>query len=154
MPHPQEDAFRVIDTLYERPRSDVRAVLDRRVAAMIRHLDYLEAAEVDTYELVRETGWTPAMLASVVGLNSFYQVVLSPLSSWARDDSPAGLVDDFPVSYGTRLRFDRGSRVRVRIMMSEFWSLVGESGIPAVAVEANQADDLVQALLPDVDFER
>lgn len=149
MPHSTDRAIRYVAPLVETMHASLLTVLTRRVDVMVRHLQYLRNEEIDRYVLARDAGWSPDRLDAVVGLNSFYQLVLAPLASAARDHFPSGLVQDVPIAYGSRLRFDPQSTRATRWMMREFREAMGTLRIPFAALEANQVDEMLLVLMPD-----
>lgn len=92
---------------------ELRSQIVRRREAMLREKTFLEERGDTRLLFVRDLGWTDERLEVLCGLNSFYQLVLGPLASSARERFGI-LGREVPILYGESLRFDeeRGSRLR------------------------------------------
>ena len=92
---------------------ELRTHVVGRREAMLREKRFLSEREDASLSSVRSFGWTDERLEVLCGLNSFYQLVLGPLASSARERFGI-LGREIPILYGETLRFDaeRGSRLR------------------------------------------
>lgn len=92
---------------------ELRTQIVRRSESMLREKRFLQEREDRSLSFVKNLGWTDERLEVLCGLNSFYQLVLGPLASSARERFGI-LGREIPILYGETLRFDaeRGSRLR------------------------------------------
>lgn len=127
---------------------DLRQLINTRVQVMVRHLRYLSEREDPLWVAALGQGWTPAKLYVVCALNSFYQIILAPLSSPARDAFPNGLGSEIQIRHGSNV-FGPASTAGMRRVMAAYRELTTGAGVGADALEANQADDLLAALVVD-----
>ncbi len=136
---------RIIAPLLERTPPDVREIVVRRLDAMVRHLTYIADQDTEDLASVMPASWSLSQIRVICALNSFYQVVLGPLSSSARDRFPSELIVTVPVTHGST-RFDQQRTRQVRSMMRDFHRIAREAEIPYAAMDARQADDLLRVL--------
>src|SRR6185295_13036479 len=101
-----------------------RQVLDRR-EAMLRELRFLRVRQDRFLEVVQSAGWTDQRLEVLCGLNSFYQLVLGPLASSARERFGI-LGEEVPILYGDSLRFDRQRATQLRSAHRAFFAALSE----------------------------
>jgi len=118
-----------------------RQVLDRR-EAMLRELRFLRVRQDRFLEVVQSAGWTDQRLEVLCGLNSFYQLVLGPLASSARERFGI-LGGEVPILYGDSLRFDRQRATQLRSAHRAFFAALSEVPDAHKMVKAPHFSDLV-----------
>ena len=126
---------------------DLQRQIAKRVEAMKRHLRFLAESENEWLATVQRIGWTDQQLEILCELNSFYQIVLGPLTSSSRIARGQVLGAEVPIHYGTTLTFDRARAQRIRSTMASFMGRMRRLGIPQQCLTAARADDLLRAVL-------
>lgn len=122
----------------------VRQGVDQRVDAMVRELDFLGQREDRSLALLRSVGWEDDHLHVIFLLNSFYQRVLGPEKSAARE-GPKGLGASIPVHHGSTV-FDRQSAQQVRAAELSFNDMNQKLNVSVHWLYANTCRDLVYAM--------
>lgn len=134
----------VLSTLTGELEPEMRIRISERVNTMRRQLQYMLDAEDASITYVQSRGWELQRLIVVCELNSFYQAVLGPLASSARERC-GSLGEDLAVLYGS-LRFDKNRARRVRAAHIGFMAIVAELEIPQELLTANHSADMVYQL--------
>lgn len=134
----------VLKTLTRGLDHNLKAQVASRVDVMIRELRYLEERRDDHFLFVQERHWPLAKLELLCVLNSFYQVVLGPLASSARDRSGHAL-EATPILHGS-IRFDRERAAKIKAAHGAFTRLVRTAGVDQDILAANHSYDLVLSL--------
>jgi hypothetical protein len=101
-----------------------RHVLERR-DAMLRELRFLRLREDSFLRIAQSAGWTEQRLEVLCGLNSFYQLVLGPLTSSARERFGI-LGREVPILYGDSLRFDAKRATKLRAAHRAFFTAIAD----------------------------
>jgi hypothetical protein len=122
--------------------SDLRLRILRRKEAMLRQLRHLRETENAELILLVGRGWSMDRLEVICGLNSFYQIVLGPLASSAREREGV-LGNEVPILYGDSLRFDREHALMVRRLHTAFMNAVRDLPVAPSMLTAPHASDLV-----------
>ena len=81
---------------------ELRTQIVRRGESMLREKRFLQEREDRSLSFVKNLGWTDERLEALCGLNSFYQLVLGPLASSARERFGI-LGREIPILYGETL---------------------------------------------------
>lgn len=136
----------VLDTLVGRLPSDVQALLRRRVASMLREIDYLAAT---ASPLLPPVPPSREALRVICALNSFYQIVIAPL----RAASPRWAPLKQPILYGTKLRFDEAWRRDTRGATGAFFRMTRRLGLSLPVLSAAHGRDLLIRLKREQDDE-
>lgn len=118
-----------------------KQVLDRR-ETMLRELRFLKLRQDRSLQVVQRGGWTDQRLEVLCGLNAFYQLVLGPLASSARERSGI-LGREVPILYGDTLRFDRERASKLRSAHSAFFFALSDVPGARNMVTAPHFSDLV-----------
>lgn len=144
--------MRVREYLEQRLDADTRRRIDWRVGAMVREMGYIAERRPSEMESLASRQWSRDRLEIICALNSFYQMVLAPLSSWAHTHTEHGFGRDIVVTHG-QLRFDETRRRQTLAALLGFFNIVRNLGIPRAALRANHFEELVVVLLqlPDTD---
>ena len=124
---------------------ELRQVILSRRESMLRQLRFLDERGDTRLKFVRSHGWNRKDLEVLCGLNAFYQLVLGPLASSARDRHGV-LGADTPILYGKTLRFDWQRSTEIRSAHAAFMSAL--DGVPKAhrIVTAPHFDDLLYRL--------
>lgn len=122
--------------------SDLRGQITRRWEAMLREVRYLQSVATPEITLVFSRGWNLQRLEVICGLNSFYQVVVGPLASSARDRE---VLPNIAILHG-QTRFDDEYADQLRRMGNAFLRAVNELPNALSLLTAVQAQDLVYRL--------
>lgn len=121
---------------------DLRTQIVARREAMLREKRFLEEREDPSLSSVKAIGWTDERFEALCGLNSFYQLVLGPLASSARERM--GLLGrDIPILYGETLRFDAERAARLRSAHADFFETIADLPDAVGLLTAPHFSDLV-----------
>lgn len=123
--------------------SQVRAMLERRVDAMIRQFDYLSEKGHKNVATAKKVGWGRPRLAVVCWLNSFYQIVISPLAASAEANSQADLGGAVPILYGDKIKFTWSRRRKIKTMTVSFLGICTSLNVSQYMLSAHHMDDLL-----------
>ena len=121
----------------------VRGLIERRVKFMVSQLAYLKEKENKDLERAEKAGWSIKKLEVVCLLNSFFQIVVSPLAASASSSSQLDLGGKVPIHYGELIKFDSERRAATNQMEIAFYASCSASGIDAYMLSAHHANDLV-----------
>ena len=121
----------------------VRGLVERRATFMIRQLNYLKTKNNRHLLNANRAGWTTPRLEIVCWLNSFFQVVITPLAASAKPSSQIGLGSTVPILYVDQLKFDLERGQGMQLMTYAFYALCSNAGILNFMLTAHRADDLV-----------
>lgn len=116
-----------------------------RVEALMRGLKYLQENDDKRLSEIKQFGWSLERLEIICILNAFYQIVLGPLASSARERKGV-LGEETPIIYGELIRFDAERNRGIRAVHKAFSEII--LGLPGQLnlITANHADDLVYIL--------
>lgn len=123
--------------------SQVRGLIERRVKFMLGQLAYLKEKQNEDLKNAAKAGWTIRKLEVVCWLNSFFQIVVSPLASSATPSSQLDLGGAVPIHYGELIVFDSNRRTETNRMERAFYAVCSASGIESYMLSAHHANDLV-----------
>ncbi len=123
----------------------VREVIERRTGFMVRRLKYLQQQNDRRLADVERAGWTVRRLEVVCWLNSFFQIVVSPLAASAVPGFPLDLGGATPITHGS-ITFDSERRATIGFMDHAFFAACVASGINRPMLTAHRADDLIYLL--------
>lgn len=135
----------VLRTLTAGMNSDFVSKIQSRVDALMREVKYLNESRSDLFTDIQQAGWSNDRLEVICELNAFYQMVIGPLASSARERTGA-LGENIPILYGEKIRFDSDRSRKMRSLYRAF--MEATSDIPATSelMAANQAYDLINTL--------
>lgn len=120
-------------------------VLSRR-ENMLRELRFLEERRDPRLLTAHQHQWTNERLEVLCGLNAFYQLVLGPLASSARDRF-GFLGRDIPILYGETVRFDSKRSSTIQAAHSAFMSALDVVPVATDMLTAPHFDDLLFRLI-------
>lgn len=123
--------------------SQVRGLIERRVKFMLSQLAYLKEKDNKDLKNAERAGWTIKKLEVVCWLNSFFQIVVSPLAASATPSSQLDLGGAVPIHYGELIKFDSKRRTETSRMEESFYVVCSASGIDNYMLSAHHANDLV-----------
>jgi len=104
---------------------ELRAHVLARRDAMLREMRLMTEREDASLSRLRVAGWNDERLEVLCGLNSFYQLVLGPLASSARERFGI-LGRETTILYGETLRFDADRSLRLRSAHRAFMEALAE----------------------------
>lgn len=139
-PNAQHACKPILDKLDKKVRQGV----GKRVDAMVRELEFLGQREDRRLAILRSVGWEDDHLHVIFLLNSFYQRVLGPEKSAARE-GPKGLGASIPVHHGSTV-FDRRSAQQVRAAELSFNDMNQKLNVNVHWLYANTCGDLLYAM--------
>ncbi len=122
---------------------DLRQLIDKRVSAFKRQLEYMKTKDSPHLLKLYSNNWNDEMLKVVFVLNSFYQLVLGPLDSSARSSTIIGLGSDIPISYGTSIKFNASRNRKINKAVESFNKIVEKLEINSFVMGLNSANDIV-----------
>ena len=128
---------------------ELRDAIQRRIQAMTRDLAYMRSKGDPAMLKIERKGWSAERLEMLCSLNSYYQLVLSPMASAAVPSLPRGL--RMPISYGTRLVLDQYLRQRLDAAHSKFLDMMLRLRVDQRWLIQNSAGDLVFQIARDMD---
>lgn len=122
---------------------DLRQLIDKRVSAFKRQLEYIKTK--DNLHLIKlySNNWNDEMLKVVFVLNSFYQFVLGPLDSSARSSTENGLGSEIPISYGNSIKFNASRSKKINKAVESFNNIILKLEIDSFVMGLNSANDIV-----------
>ena len=113
---------------------------------MLRELRFLEERQDRRLLTAHRYKWTNSRLEVLCGLNAFYQLVLGPLTSSARDRYGV-LGQDVPILYGETLRFDSSRSSKIREAHQTFFAALEDVPVARQLLTAPHFDDLLFRLV-------
>ena len=136
------DALKTLTTGLD---SDLRKKIQVRVDALMREIKYLKENDDTRLSELEIKGWNSERLEIICVLNAFYQLILGPLASSAREKTGV-LGEEIPILYGELLRFDTDRNRKIRSAHQAFTEII--SGLPGQLnlLTASHASDVVFAL--------
>lgn len=142
-------ADRILNTLLDGLGHDVRRAVNNRFDAMHRELMFRwDQADGDA-AFLRGLGYTAEHLRTICALNSFYQIVIGPLSAASRRWRTSDF-NKLTIRHG-RLVLGPAESAKLREMVTRFERIFGLVDLPVRIGAANTAGDLVFTL---ASFER
>jgi hypothetical protein len=136
----------VLDELISDLDPDLQLQMRGRVAAMLRHLQYLRETNSPALANFGMQSWPMERLEIFCELNSFYQIIMAPLASSSRTSLDTFLGAEVPIRYGDSIIFDQSRAERVRRTMRDFMRRMHKIGVPQAVLTAARADDMLRAL--------
>jgi len=124
---------------------DLRNQIKRRVDALERGIKYMQETNNERLAALQRQGWSIDRIEVICALNAFYQSVLGPLASSARERVGV-LGEEIPILYGDLIRFDADRNSKIRSAHKAFADII--SGLPGglQLITANHASDIVYSL--------
>lgn len=135
----------VLRTLTANLNSETSAKVQKRVDALMREVKYLNETQNELLLGIQQEGWTNERLEIICELNAFYQIVIGPLASSARERTGV-LGEQIPILYGEMLRFDAIRSRKMRSLHKAFMEATSDLPAHIDLMTANQAYDLVKSL--------
>ncbi|KPV96783.1 hypothetical protein AN214_01244 [Pseudoalteromonas sp. P1-9] len=129
---------------------DLRQLIDKRVSAFKRQLEYIKTKNNSHLLKLYSNNWNDEMLKVVFVLNSFYQLVLGPLDSSARSSTLCGLGSDIPISYGSSIKFNVSRSRKINKTVESFNNIIVKLEINSFVMGLNSANDIVFNLAKDL----
>ena len=106
---------------------ELRQLIDKRVSAFKRQLEYIKAKDNTHLIKLYSNNWNDEMLKVVFVLNSFYQLVLGPLDSSARSSTLNGLGSEIPITYGASIKFNASRSHKINKAVESFNNIIARS---------------------------
>jgi hypothetical protein len=136
-----DTADRILDSLLAGVPYAVKRLVMQRFEAMHRELSFRwEQSDVNAVFL-RRAGYTTEHLRTLSALNSFYQIVIGPLSAASRKWR-ASEFDVVTIRHG-QLALGPAEAAQLREMVTGFERILGEIDIPMSFGAANTTGDLI-----------
>lgn len=115
-----------------------------RYGRLERRYEYLCSDESIQLREARRDGWSRERFMVLFALNSFYQVVIGPLTCSAVVNKSTRLGSDIAITYGKSLTFNRQRIREMQYLAREFNELFHNLGFEQVALlGAQTADDII-----------
>lgn len=131
----------VLKILVDVMERDIRCQCDRRYQALVRQYNYLVETKNEHLIFTYSKGWVSEKYKVLFALNTFFQIVIGPLSSSTRGVSGVGVGSSIPISYGT-IKFNKARNKAVNKAYSDFIIFVHECGMDEWWLNLNQASDI------------
>ncbi|MEC8965005.1 hypothetical protein ACO1HB_09835 [Alteromonas macleodii] len=122
---------------------ELRQLIDKRVSAFKRQLEYIKAKDNTHLIKLYSNNWNDEMLKVVFVLNSFYQLVLGPLDSSARSSTLNGLGSEIPITYGASIKFNASRSHKINKAVESFNNIIARSEINSFVMGLNSANDII-----------
>ncbi|MEI8356785.1 MAG: hypothetical protein WCG31_11970 [Deltaproteobacteria bacterium] len=135
----------VLRTLTAGLNSDFISKIQSRVDALMRDVRYLNESRNELLLEIQQAGWSNDRLEVICELNAFYQMVIGPLASSARERTGA-LGENIPILYGDKIRFDSNRNRKMRSLHRAFMEAISDLPATSDLMSANQAYDLIKTL--------
>ena len=135
----------VLRTLTAGLNSDFISKIQSRVDALMREVKYLNESRNILLSEIQQAGWSNDRLEVICELNAFYQMVIGPLASSARERTGA-LGENIPIIYGDKIRFDSDRSRKMRSLHRAFMEAISDLPANGDLMTANQAYDLIKTL--------
>lgn len=135
----------VLRTLTAGLNSDFISKIQSRVDALMREVKYLNESQSELLLEIQQAGWSNDRLEVICELNAFYQMVIGPLASSARERTGA-LGENIPILYGDKIRFDSNRNRKMRSLHRAFMEAISDLPATSDLMSANQAFDLIKTL--------
>lgn len=132
----------VLQALIGSLESDLKRRIVQRVETMLREIRFLQEREDERLSFLLIRGWSLDRLEVLCELNAFYQIVLGPLSSSARERT-GSLGNEIPIIYGSTMRFDITRARRIQAAHRAFMTAVADLPLAENLLTANHAGDIV-----------
>jgi len=136
---------KIVMALVAKLEYKVRQTCIERYGRLERRYFYL-CTEKKTIHLrdARADGWDDDRFMVLFALNSFYQVVIGPLTCSAVINKSTKLGSDIAISYGKSLTFDRKRNREMNYLAKEFNELYRQLGFAQPELlGAQTADDII-----------
>lgn len=136
----------VLETLSSTLPRDSRDIVIGRFNALERQLDYLIEKQDRRVRAVMKKGWGVKRLKIVLALNSFYQTILSPLASSARDFNRLSPLSDLDILYGSSFRCDAEWRTKISYADTYFHEVLSQMGINRAMMIQQKTEDILYCI--------
>lgn len=145
--------MKILNTLCQYLEFDLKILIEKRYSAFERQLKYLKTQNKNYLIILYSNSWTDERLKVIFALNSFYQLVLGPLSSSALNISNTGLGRDIPIKYGKSITFNQARNRQIIKAEERFNSIIAELNIPHFVLGMNSANDIIYNIWKDMSNE-
>jgi hypothetical protein len=136
----------VLSILSQGLEASTRLALQNRIDILMRGIRFEAEKHSRFFKLARSKGWDLHKIEIICCLNAFYQIVLGPLASASRTSIYSGLLVEHPISYGTKIIFDKEHIDRIKDCHHSFLRLLQDFDINFWTIQANHATDLLYRL--------
>jgi hypothetical protein len=133
----------VLGILSERLEPTTRLALQKRVDVLMRGIRFEAEKGSKFFRIATGKGWDIHKIEVLCCLNAFYQIVLGPLASASRSSIRSGLLLAHPISYGTKIKFNKEYINLIRECHLSFLNLIERLNIDFWIIQANHAADLL-----------
>lgn len=141
---------KIVTLLTKNLEYEIKNQVIRRYTAMSSQFDYLKEQQ-DQFLLTCFQGkWTDSKFKVLFALNSFFQIVIGPISSSAYNLSECGLGTEIPINFGKSIRFDKARNSAVQSMHADFTKIAGRYGFSLPLLTANRSSDLIYKIAMDL----
>jgi len=133
----------VLNDLTKSLDGDMRSAVWTRAHGLTRGVRYEVEKKTANSINAMSAGWTPQQIEIICHLNAFYQIVLGPLASVARENLQLGLVKDTCIAYGEKTRVNGVDADILRECHNHFQAVIQQLGIDFWCIQAASANDLL-----------
>ena len=138
---------KILSILTKTLEPDLRTDVQRRYEAMLRQLAYLREQKPEEFFFLASKEWPFAKLDVLCQLNSFYQVIVAPLASSAKNTEAAGFGRKIPILYGEIIRFDEERNIESKKLHRDFTVMVRSIGIHDSYLACAHVDEIIYKLI-------
>lgn len=111
----------------------------------MREVKYLNESKNEILLELQQAGWSNNRLEVICELNAFYQMVIGPLASSARERTGA-LGENIPILYGDKICFNSDRNKKMRSLHRAFMEAISDLPATSDLMSANKAYDLIKTL--------
>lgn len=94
-------------------------------------------------------GWNDEKLRVIFAFNSFYQIVLGPLTSSSKLISKTNIGGKIPIIYGSSIKFDLSRNNNVNRAHEDFTKILNISGIKMWLLTLSSTNDIIYNIQKD-----
>ncbi len=134
----------IIDILCRNLDWKVQQKCNRRYDFLCRQYSYLLSTENNNLLFSLKNGWFEEKYKVLFALNSFYQIVIAPLSSATNSShNSIGIGSSITVSYGKSIKINRTTQAPILSAFNDYLNIVNQLGFDEWLLISNETNDIV-----------
>lgn len=140
-----DQKYPLINILSKGLEFSTKQSLNARVENLMRQIRYEEKEQTNEFRKAKKNGWDLKKLEMLCCLNSFYQLVLGPLSSVSKSKSSSNFIKDHPIAYGN-IRLTIQESEKLALCHTAFMEIITKLDIDFWWLSVNHGHDLLYKL--------
>lgn len=129
--------------LCERLDGKIKMRIERHTNAMMRSIQYASDKKTKYWKATKKLGWDFQSLELLCSIISFFQHVISPLSTVANSETKVGLGQSIPLMYGGKIKIDDTNNENIKKTIEAFDKTCVQLRIDRYWLCARHGDDLL-----------